>query len=494
MSSIDFVKIPTLRSVEDFREALRRLAIDLPCDSTIETGSSAPLRMSITVLGRALGNRFAVQPMEGWDGTDDGKPTELTYRRWQRFGASGAKLIWGGEAVAVRRDGRANPRQLVLTKDTAGEIARLREALTAAHQERYETIDDLLVGLQLTHSGRFSRPHAWDRPEPVIVYHHPILDGRLGITSDYPVISDGEIYRLVEDFGRAARLAQDCGFDFVDLKHCHGYLGHEFLSAHTRPGPFGGSLDNRTRFLRLLVEAVRAAAPGLGIGVRVSVFDTVPFEPDNSRAAPGKLGPGIPANYCDWIPYLYGFGLDPEQPTELDLTEPFQLFEMLRTMGVRLVNVTAGSPYYSHHIQRPALYPPSDGYQPPEDPLVGVARLLHVSRMVKSRFPDFIIVATGYTYLQEFLPHVAQATVRAGWTDFVGLGRAMLAYPDMANDILEGRPLARKRICRTFSDCTTAPRSGLPSGCYPLDAHYGASELGEQLAKAKADLRRRLGG
>jgi 2,4-dienoyl-CoA reductase-like NADH-dependent reductase (Old Yellow Enzyme family) len=486
MSSVDFIKIPTLRSVEAFRQALAGLGIDLPCDDAAG-GPGTALAKPIETLGRTVANRFCIQPMEGWDGTPDGRPTELTFRRWRRFGMSGAGLIWGGEAVAVRHAGRANPRQLVLNADTAPDIARLREALIESHRSALEgACYPPLIGLQLTHSGRFSRPNAWDRPEPVIAYHHPILDRRLGIGPEYPIIPDPEVRRLIEDYARAARLAQRCGFDFVDIKHCHGYLGHEFLSAFTRPGDYGGTLDNRTRFLREIVEAVRAEAPGLGIGVRLSVFDTVPYEPDPYQAAPGRLGPGIPANYCDCVPYVYGFGVDQEQPTEVDLTEPMELFGLLRRLGISFVNVTAGSPYYSHHIQRPALYPPSDGYQPPEDPLVGVARLMHVTRYLKQAHPDFALVGTGYTYLQEFLPHVAQAAVRDGWTDFVGLGRMALAYPELPADVLAGRPLQRKRICRTFSDCTTAPRAGIVSGCYPLDEHYRRSEFAAKLNEVKA--------
>ncbi len=489
MPSTDFVKIPTLKSVDAFRRALAELAIELPVDDRLSAGPDAPLGAPIEVLGRSLTNRFCIQPMEGWDATPDGRPSDLTFRRWRRFGRSGAALIWGGEAVAVRHSGRANPRQLVLTDKTVGDLAQLRAALVSECGETKP-----LIGLQLTHSGRFCRPNRWDLPEPVIAFHHPILDRRVGIGPDYEPVSDGEIRSIIEDYGRAARLAREAGFDFVDLKHCHGYLGHELLGAHTRPGPYGGSLENRTRFLRELVEVVRAEAPGLGIGVRVSVFDTVPYEADPYQSGAGKLGPGLPADYCGCVPYVYGFGVDQEQPTEMDLTEPLALFGILREIGVTFVNVTAGSPYYSHHIQRPALYPPSDGYQPPEDPLVGVARQMHVTRCLKRLNPDFTIVGTAYTYLQEYLPHVAQAAVRDGWTDFVGLGRMALSYPELPADLLSGRPIRRKQVCRTFSDCTTAPRSGIPSGCYPLDDHYGSSDLGARLSEAKAEMKKRLGG
>jgi 2,4-dienoyl-CoA reductase-like NADH-dependent reductase (Old Yellow Enzyme family) len=131
------------------------------------------------------------------------------------------------------------------------------------------------------------------------------------------------------------------------------------------------------------------------------------------------------------------------------------------------------------------LYPPSDGYLPPEDPLVGVSRQMEATRKLKRRFPNLIFVGTGYSYLQDFLPHVAQAAVRDGWADLVGLGRMVLSYPELLWHASEGQEIQRKRICRTFSDCTTAPRKGLPSGCYPLDSHYKDSKMMELLTIAK---------
>jgi 2,4-dienoyl-CoA reductase-like NADH-dependent reductase (Old Yellow Enzyme family) len=139
-----------------------------------------------------------------------------------------------------------------------------------------------------------------------------------------------------------------------------------------------------------------------------------------------------------------------------------------------MVNLSCGSPYYNPHIQRPAIFPPSDGYQPPEDPLVGVWRQIDVSRQCKLAVADLPMVGSGYSYLQDFLPHVAQAVVREGWIDFAGLGRMVLAYPELPADCLEVGELKRKRVCRTFSDCTTAPRHELVSGCYPLDPYYKA--------------------
>ena len=459
--------------------------MEVPCDDAILAGEVSPLAQPLAAGRLTVGNRFAVQPMEGWDGDAEGAPSENTFRRWRHFGASGAKLVWGGEAVAVRHDGRANPLQVTLTPRTQPAIAKLREVLIEEHVRAMGDDRGLVVGLQLTHSGRFARPNDKRRLEPSILYRHPILDRKFGLPADQAVMTDGDIRRLIDDYVVAAKRAEACGYDFVDLKSCHGYLGHEFLSAHTRSGEFGGSLENRTRFLRELVAGIRAEAPRLEIGVRVSAFDFVPFRPDPERSTPEELGPGVPDDYAGALPYRYGFGVKPERPVEMDLAETRALLGILRGLGIRLVNITAGSPYYNPHLTRPALYPPSDGYHPPEDPLIGVARHLDVVRQLKGDYPDMALMGSGYTYLQEYLPHVAQAVVRAGWTDFVGLGRLMLSYHELPRDVLKTGTLQRKRLCRTFSDCTTAPRNGLVSGCYPLDTHYKKSPEAVLLAKIK---------
>lgn len=486
MTQTAMLRIGAVKDVERFREHLHALGLNIPCDRKLLAGAESPLLRPIERGGFVFGNRIAVQPMEGWDGLADGNPSELTLRRWQRFGNSGASLIWGGEAVAVSHQGRANPNQLVIAPHTYAGLAKLREALLQSYRETMGGHGAPLVGLQLTHSGRYCRPNLHDRPEPKILYHHPILDRRVGLTKDSPVLTDEEIGGIIEDFHRAAKAARELGFDFVDVKHCHGYLGHEFVSAHTRDGKYGGSFENRTRFLREVVEGIRASAPGIQIGVRLSAFDTVPYRPDPETSLPGKMGVGVPEAHADLIPYRWGFGVKALEPTEMDLRETKQFLALLEKLEIPLVNLTAGSPYYNPHIQRPAFYPPSDGYQPPEDPLLGVARQMVMTRELKAEFPRLIIVGTGYSYLQDFLPHVAQAAIREGWVDFVGLGRMVLSYPGLLLDAAEGRAIQHRLVCRTFSDCTTAPRKGLPSGCYPLDEKYKRSELANKLKLAKA--------
>lgn len=486
MNALPILRLGAVKEVERFQARVASLGVDIPCDRELLTGESSPLRLPLNRGGVRIGNRIAVQPMEGWDGGADGSPSEHTRERWRKFGRSGAKLIWGGEAIAVSHEGRANPNQLVIAAHTQKGLSELRRILIEEHRRRTGSEDGLVIGLQLTHSGRYCRPNHHTKPEPRILYHHPILDRRLGLPSDYPLVTDAEIETIIADFHRAAKRAQDLGFDFVDIKHCHGYLGHEFLSAHTREGNYGGSFANRTRFLREVVVGIRATAPGLEIGVRVSAFDTVAFRPDPSKSVKGKPGPGIPEAHDHLIPYRWGFGVDANRPTEIDLRETIRFLSLLEELNIPLVNITAGSPYYNPHIQRPALYPPSDGYQPAEEPLLGVARQMSVARELKRRFPKHIFVGTAYSYLQDFLPNVAQAVVREGWIDVVGMGRMILTYPEILHDASEGKPIEHKRVCRTFSDCTTAPRKGLPSGCYPLDSYYKNSEFAEQLKLAKA--------
>jgi 2,4-dienoyl-CoA reductase-like NADH-dependent reductase (Old Yellow Enzyme family) len=462
------VQIKQLRTVGALRERLAELGLDVAVDDAVDP--NGPLAQPLAIDDRTIGNRFAILPMEGWDGTEDGRPTELVERRWRRFGTSGAKLIWGGEAAAVAMDGRANPHQLVISESTVDELAGLRAALVAEHERAFGTTDDLLVGLQLTHSGRFARPTG--TPQPVIGYHHRFLDDIVG-AGDVVPITDDQLDELAATFVDAARLARVAGFTFVDIKHCHGYLLHELLSAVDRPGRYGGDFEGRTNFVRTVLHGLRSSVPELAVGVRLSAFDLTPFA--------AVEGAGAPLATDD---YRLAFGGD-GTGLGIDLAEPSALLGLLTELGVHMICTTAGSPYYNPHIQRPAFFPPSDGYAPPEDPLVGVARQLGATAALKRAHPGLIFVGSAYSYLQDWLAHVAQRQLADGAVDVVGVGRMALSYPDLPADVLAGRTLDRRRICRTFSDCTTAPRIGLVSGCYPLDPAYKTHPDRPQLVMAK---------
>lgn len=466
------------RDTASFRSHLASLPAPLPLDDTaLSAAEGSPLAAPIELGGRTVGNRFVIHPMEGWDASQSGSPTDILLRRWHNFGASGAKLIWGGEAVAVVPEGRANPRQLVASACGREGFARLLAAAKNAHREAYGTTDDLLVALQLTHSGRFSQPTPAGRASR-IAFHHPVLDARYGVdpADEGCVLSDAEVDSLIDRYVEAARDAAAAGFDMVDIKSCHGYLINEFLAARRRPGPYGGDLAGRSRLLFSIIDRIREACPGLLIGLRLSLFDTIPWRHVGEAGEPWPLEGAVP--------YDAGFGVDEQNPLTIDLAEPIELLRLLRDREVAAVNLSAGCPYATPHLLRPAYFPPSDGYPPPEDPLVGVWRQMDAARQARAAVPGLPLVGSGYTYLQEFLPHVAQAAVREGWIDLVGIGRMVLSYPTFPADVLAGEMLRRGGICRTFSDCTTAPRNGLRSGCYPLDTFYKRLEPEASTMKA----------
>lgn len=463
-----YPQVKNLDSPSALRAHLASLGVDLPVAERVDP--AGPLAEEVTFTDGGAGtftspNRFAVLPMEGWDGTTDGRPTDLVRRRWQRFATSGCGLVWG-EATAVDPDGRANPNQLVLDERTVEDMAALRALLDGSQ----------VAGLQLTHSGRWSRPDG--SPRPRTAQRHAELDERVGIAGADAVFSDGELDELAERFVVAAGRAAEAGFDFVDVKCCHGYLLHELLGARDRPGRYGGDLDGRTRLFRTVVEGIRARVPGLAVAVRLSAFDLVPY-----RTGDDGVGEAVPAA---GLPRPFGATAD---GLGIDLTESHQFLDLVHDLGIGLVCTTAGSPYYNPHIQRPAYFPPSDGYQPPEDPLVGVARQVAVTAELRAQHPDLVFIGSGYSYLQDWVPEVAQAVVADGRTDMVGLGRMVLSYPHLAADALAGNETDRRLVCRTFSDCTTAPRAGMVSGCYPLDEFYKERPERIELAAVKRRIR-----
>jgi 2,4-dienoyl-CoA reductase-like NADH-dependent reductase (Old Yellow Enzyme family) len=437
----------------------RRLGLDLRLSSDF-----SPLFRPVRIGPLTAGNTLCIQPMEGCDGTPDGRPDELTFRRYQRFGAGGAKLIWG-EAAAVVEEGRANPRQLLVSEATAADLELMLRGCRQAHREAVGGDEDLVVGLQLTHSGRYS----YRRPLPAC--RDPILDRRF--KESYPLLEDDYLRRLVDHYVAAAKIAGRVGFQFVDVKQCHRYLLSELLAARTRPGPFGGSLENRTRLARTILDRIRAEVPGLVVASRLNVYDGIPYQ-----SGPDPEGPGEP---CPWTtPLEAAWGTSPDDPFTPDLTEPLWWVGEMRKLGVALVNVSMGNPYASPHLIRPFEYPPPDGYHTPEYPLLGVDRHFRLTAQVQRAFPDLPIVGSGYSYLQEYLFHAGAANVLDGRVTFIGVGRAALPMPDFALRLQREGRLDRRRVCRTFSYCTALMRSKhnelgqFATGCPPFDKEvYG---------------------
>jgi len=320
------------------------------------------------------------------------------------------------------------------------------------HGEHCGGADQLLVPMQLTHSGRYSVPRR------IIAYHNPHIDWKTGTPPDYPVIADDELERLEDDYVSAAGLALEAGFQAVDIKAVHGYLLSELLGAKTRVGRYGGALENRLRFMRNVVGKLRAAFGNrLMIAVRMNAFDGVPFG-------------------CDFeTPYPYGWGVDAADPLREDLREVKQAIAFFRELGVELLNVSLGSPYYNPHIGRPFEKPDEGNYEQPEHPLVGVDRHFRIAGELQRAFPDLPIVGTGYSWLQKYAINAGAHNIAAGDIGFVGVGRGALAYPDFARDALEKGELDERRCCKTLTYCTylmrqkNHPLGQFPTGCPPFD-------------------------
>ena len=389
--------------------------------------------------------------MEGCDAEPDGAPGPLTLRRYQRYAAGGSGLIWY-EATAVTQEGRANPRQLWITAANVGAFRTLVNETRAAARDCWGTAHDPLLILQLTHSGRYARPDG--RPRPVIAQHNPILDPRLGIGPDYPLVTDAELNRLQDAFVSAAELAAAAGFDGVDIKACHGYLVSELLGAFTRPhSRYGGPFENRARFLLEVVQRIRAQVP--------AVFVTSRF------------------NAHDGLPHPHGFCNDEEA-----LTEACELARRLRALACPVLNVSLGNPYYNPHFGRPYDSPIAWAATPDEHPLAGVARLLQAAATVQRAVPDVPVIGAGYSWLRHLFPHVAAAVVSAGNAALVGLGRMALAYPDFVKDLAQNGALDPKKTCTACSGCSQIMRDGGRAGCRVRDPEIYAKEYREGRARA----------
>lgn len=423
----------------------------------------------IKVGARTVGNRLCIQPMEGCDGTLEGLPDELTYRRYQRFGAGGAKLIWG-EATAIADEGRMNPRQLWIHDGSASALEKMLRDCRQSHRDACGADTDLLLGLQLTHSGRYSCR------KPLVAAHDPILDPLtldkstgLRVTADYPRLTDDDLKRIEDQFVDAARLAAKIGCDFIDLKQCHRYLLSELLAAKNRPGEYGGSLENRTRLIRNVIGRIRQELPQLVLASRFNAYDGIPYRGEGT----GEDFIGVPCPHE--FPLQTAFGVNPLDHEQEDLTEPVQAAQLLRDAGVDLLNVTMGNPYANPHIVRPAEFPPVDGYHCPEHPLRGVARHVRIASQIQAAVPEIPVVGSGYSWLQDYCLQVGAANVEQQRIAFVGIGRGALSHPDFARVAQETGRLTRKQVCRTFSYCTGLmrnkqhPLGQYPTGCPPFD-------------------------
>lgn len=457
----------TYKSIDEIAEDCQRMNLGITFARNIDI-----LYEPMEIGGRKLGNRLAILPMEGSDATADGKPGELAHRRWKRFAEGGAKLIWG-EASAVVREGRANPRQLVVTRGNTSAFAALVKETRQAHQRRFGADDDLLLGIQLTHAGR----HCFEKP--VIAFHSPVHDPlsfvnkRTGerLPDDYPVVGDDYLELLQDSFVDAACVARDAGFDFIDIKQCHGYLLNELLAARERPGNYGGAFKNRRRFIRTVIKRIRESLRNdILIASRLGVYDGIPYVKDPAT------GRGVPVEYK--TPYIWGWGVDKRNPQREDLAEPKKLVDTLVGVGVDFFGITAGIPYHNPHVVRPFNRPVDGGYSSPEHPLRGVERLFKLAAEMQYAFPNIPMVGAGYSWLRQFLLQAGATNAAMGAVSIVGIGRNAFAYPDCARDGRERTVLDSDKVCLADSMCSNMLRGWrengekIPAGCPVRDAEY----------------------
>ncbi len=414
-----------LSDVGQLRAEVHRQRLELPVSDDV-----APLSEPLAIGDRSLVNRFCVQPMEGADALLDGAPGPLTQRRYERFARGGSALIWV-EATAVAQEACSNPRQLYLHARNLAPFAEFVAAVRSAAVEVFGR--DVVLILQLTHSGRHSAPDGV--PCPVIAHHCPELDSVHDVSPDHPLIADDELDRLKDAYVESARLAAEAGFDGVDIKCCHGNLLAELHGAFTRNGEYGGTFENRTRLLRGVLEEIRETVPGLLLASRMSA--------------------------CDGLPYPYGFGVCRAGGVSPDLEEPTRLAALLREAGVSILNVSSGTPGVK----------PRAG----EHPLVSLDRSVRLAGAIQEAVPGLPVVSVGYSWLRHLLPHVAAGVVESGRSAIVGVGRSALAYPAAAVDVLTAGAMVPEKCCILCTACMQLLRDGGTAGCVVRDSGvYGA--------------------
>ncbi|MCE5341814.1 MAG: FAD-dependent oxidoreductase [Planctomycetaceae bacterium] len=401
--------------------------------------------------GLLIPNSLAVHPMEGADGDSLGRPSELTMRRYKRFAAGGAGLLWA-EAIAVVPEGRANPRQLWLNEQSKDDFVQMVKMMRDSAKQSMGQNHNPVIVAQLTHSGRYSKPTG--TANPLILQRDPYRDAlvpepkpntnKQSKVTDDNIVTDEYLDNLQLAYVKAARLAYEAGFDAVDIKSCHGYLINEILASRNRAGKYGWSFENRTRFLLEVVDKIKAELGGkIEICLRLGFYDAIPFP--------------------------YGWGVDENDYTKPDLTEPKKLVKLLMDRGVRLINFTIANPYYNPHVGRPFNLPIKGAYEEPHHPLQGVERLINLAGEIQKEFPDIAIVGTGYSWLRELMGNIAAASKQTGKSKIIGAGRMAFAYPDFAKDILTKGKLDKNKVCVGCSACTQLMRDGQTAGCVVRD-------------------------
>ena len=391
-------------SVEQMLEAAAAAGFPLQYANNEKDVLGAPAK-----IGRStVANRLVAQPIEGFDSKADGAPSERSIERYCRLVRGGFRVLWM-ESVSVDEQGRSNPYQLWIQP---GNVEQFRQMV---QKIRSQTQEKVYLVIQLTHSGRNSNPNG--TPRPVCAFSNPCIPRE----NEY-ILGDDEIPQIVEDYVQACRLAMEAGFDAVDIRTCHGYLLNEFLAAYDRPGNYGGSFENRARFLMEIVDRVKNEVD-IDLAIRLNMYDGLPY------------------------PYGWGADANGENPEEA-----YRLISLLYDKGIRILNITNGIGAYSPFVIRPY---DRGGPEPTESPFKGISRMQEHARHVKELAPDALVIASAFSWMREYGPGVAAAEIEKGSYDMAGFGRLSICLPHMAEKILSGEGLNRKDCCVTCCGCTT---------------------------------------
>lgn len=417
--------------MKKFEEIIKNEKLEIPYSDNLKI-----LDTPITLCKKTIPNRIAIQPMEGCDGTYEGAIDELTHRRYLRFAKSGAGVIWF-EATAVANEGRANPRQLFLNEKTLDSFKKLIfEVRETAYKE---TKTEPVLIMQATHSGRYSKPNGV--PEPLIAYNKPIFERDNPISSDR-ILSDDYLKALEEKYAVSAKLAQEAGFDGVDIKCCHGYLMSELMGAYLRKGEYGGSYENRTRlYFNAFQNAKNAVSDDFIVTSRINVYDG--------------------------FPYPYGFGVNEHDGLKPDLTEPIKVIKTLKErFNTELIDVTIGNPYVNPHVNRPYNAGP---YKSPEEPIKGVERMMKCVGEIQRSFPDMTVIGSAFSFMKDEGANIAAGAVKSGVCKIAGFGRQAFAYPEFYRDIKEKGAMDERKCCLACGKCTELMRAVKVAGCVIKD-------------------------
>lgn len=421
--------------LNDLEKDIRELGLDIKTSHNFEL-----LRKEIRLSNHIIPNSLANLPMEGGDASEEGSPTELTFRKYDRIARGGAGLIWI-EAVSVSEEGRSNNKQLMITDENWREFKKLNDEIQSSAKEEFGDDYKPITIFQLNHSGRYCKVNG--KSNPIIATHKELLDNKLGISEDYPVVTDDYLRKVEEDFLKAARLVKKAGFDGVDIKACHGYLLSELLSAFEREGEYGGKFENRIKLLVNVIDKIGKdlECEGLILSSRLNLTDTTP--------------------------YPQGWGMSKDASNNIDLEEPKKLIEILSNKGLELIALTMGNPYFVPHVNKPYDI---GNYIPEEEPIMSCNRLINEISKVQKSYPHLNFVGLGYSWFRHLAPYVGAGSLENGLCKVIGFGRESISYPDFAKDILNNGEMVKNKVCISCSKCSEMKSKIGTCGCVIRDA------------------------